>query len=275
MDIFFTAINILFGYVFYPFADRDPAWGMIWMSLLTGIVMVIIFRFTSNQEGIRKAKAKVGAYILEMRLFNHDLGKMLAALGKTLIANVFYLRYMVFPILFIIVPVLLVLIQLSYRYENRPVRPGEQVIVKAVLKPGLSTMNSPVILQAPDGIIIETPALRIASLGEVDWRLHGEKEGKFELNFSVDGKGFKKNLHILNSRLTAIGVKRVGSSFYSLLLNHYEPELPDSSPFISLNIIYPARTLKIIGIGMHWIIWFFILSLVFSFAFKGVFHVEL
>lgn len=275
MDIFFNTINVLFGYIFYPFTDINPAWGMIWISLVTGIVMLIIFRIASNQDGIRKAKAKVGAYILEMRLYNHNLLKMLAALGKTLIANVFYLRYMVVPILFIVVPVLLVLIQVSYRYENRPLRPGEQVIVKAVLKSGFSMTNFPVILQAPEGIVVETPALRIASLGEVDWRLHGEREGEYDLTFSVDGKKYRKDLYVINNRLTALGAKRVGSSFYSLLLNHYEPELADSSPFISLNIMYPDRVLKIIGFEFHWIIWFFILSLVFSFAFKGIFHVEL
>ncbi len=267
-------VNTVFGFLFYPFKGLDPAWGMIWISLLTGVIMLIIFRFTSNRQGIKKSKAKIGAYILEMRLFNHDLGRMLAALGKTLAANLFYLRYMVVPLIFIIIPVLLVLIQLNYRYERRPLRPGEAVIVKAFLKPGLRVGATDIKLHAPDDIIIETPGLRIASFGEVDWRISGRKEGAYELDFAVNGKQYKKNLHI-GGKLDALSAKRVGSEFYTLALNHAEPELPDDSPFASLQIIYPEGSLSIMGFEWRWIIWFFVLSVIFSFAFKGAFKVEL
>jgi uncharacterized membrane protein (DUF106 family) len=164
MNLLFSGFNALFGFIFYPFENINPAWGMICISLVTGIIMLVIFRYTSNQQGIKKAKAKVGAYILEMRLFSHDLGKMLASLGKTLLANLFYLRYMIVPLILIIVPVMIVLIQLSYRYENRPLQTGEPVIVKAVLKPDFSVLETPVILQTPEDVLVETPALRISLL---------------------------------------------------------------------------------------------------------------
>jgi len=274
MGSFFEIMNAFFGYLFYPFYDLDPAWGMIWISLVTGIVMLIVFRFTSNQQGIKRAKAKVGAYILEMRLYSHDLAKMLAALGKTLLSNFIYLRYMVVPIIFIIVPVLIVLIQTSFRYEYRPLQPGEQVIVKAILKSPSTVLEPLVTLHVPEGIVIETPAVRIPALSEIDWRIRVDKQGVYELKFEVNGKQYKKNLHT-NNKLATLSRTRTGSSFNTYFLNHSEPKLPDDSPFVSLNIWYPARTLEIMGIELNWIVWFFILSLIFSLAFKNIFRVEL
>jgi uncharacterized membrane protein (DUF106 family) len=274
MALGFNIIGAVFRILFYPFEHLHPAWGMIWISLLAGILMLIVFRFTSNQEGIKKSKAKVSAYILEMRLFNHDLGKMLAALGKTLAANILYLRYMIVPIIVIIVPVLLILIEVSYRYEYRPLRPDEPAIVKAVLKPGSPVIETHISLQVPDNIKIETPALRIKSSNEVDWRISAREHGIYQLRFLVDGRLYKKNLHV-NNELTALSRKRIGSSYYAFLLNHAEPELSNDSPFVSLEIMYPDRSLSIMGLRLHWIIWFFIFSVISGFAFKNVFKVEL
>ncbi|MBI4681741.1 MAG: hypothetical protein HY757_01355 [Nitrospirae bacterium] len=274
MAVIFNIINSIFGILFYPFENLNPAWGMIWISLTAGVLMLIIFRFTSNQEGIKKSKAKVSAYILEMRLFNHDLGKMLASLGRTLGANLVYLRFMLVPLVFIIIPVLIVLIQTGYRYENRPLKPGEAVIVKAILKKDFSVVNTPVELKAPDGVVVETGALRIGSLNEVDWRISSQKAGNYELVFYVNGKEYGKNLHA-GEGLSVLSAERAGPSFSSLMLNHSESRLPDDSPFISLYVSYPDRVLKIMGFEFHWIIWFFIFSVIFSFAFKGIFKVEL
>jgi len=274
MALVFNVIHTVFTILFYPFDNLDPAWGMIWISLLAGILMLIAFRFTSNQEGIKKSKVKVSAYILEMRLFNHDLGKMLAALGKTLAANILYLRYMIVPIIVIIIPVIIILIEVSYRYEHRPLRPDEHVIVKAVLKPHFPAAETRVSLQVPEDIKIETPVLRIKSSNEVNWRISARKRGVYQLQFSVNGRLFEKNLHV-DDELTALSTKRIGSSFYEFLLNHSETELSNDSPFVSLQIMYPDRNLSIMGLKLHWIVWFFIFSVIFGFAFKSVFKVEL
>lgn len=274
MEFIFNIINSIFRILFYPFDNVDPAWGMIWISFITGILMLIIFRLTSNQDGIIKSKAKVSAYILEMRLFNHDLGKMLAALGKTLAANILYLRFMIVPLIFIIVPVLIVLIQLSYRYENRPLQNGERIIIKALFKEHFPVMDTLVTLRAPEAIVLETKALRIESLHEVNWRISSHKSGNYELIFHVNGKEYAKSLHA-EEGLSVLSSRRTGSSFFSLLLNHSEPRLPADSPFTSLQVSYPERTLKIMGFEFHWIIWFFIFSIISGYAFKGVFRVEL
>ncbi len=274
MGIIFDIMNAFLGLLFYPFISLHPAWGMAWISLVTGIVMLIVFRFTSNQQGIKKAKTKVSAYILEMRLYNHDLGKMISSLGKTLLANILYLRYMVVPIIFIIIPVLMVLIQVSYRYEYRPLKPDEQAIIKAVLKPDFPVLETPVTLDTPEDIDLRTPALRITSLNEVNWRISGQKKGVYEIGFTVNGRQYRKNIHI-DSGFAALSSIKAGPSFFTFLLNHSESRLPDDSPFMSLEIVYPDQTLGIMGIKLHWIIWFFVFSVVFGFAFKDLFKVEL
>jgi len=274
MDFIFTALNAFFQLVFYPFRNADPIWGMLWISLLTGIVMLVLFRVTSNQKGIKKSKAKVSAYILEMRLYSHDLGRMLGSLVKTFLANILYLRYMITPILFIIVPVLIVLVHLSYRYEYRPLQKGEHIIVKAVLKPAYPVLDTPVALRASEDIRIEAASLRIPSLNEVDWRLSVQNEGLHALTFDVGNSQYTKSIYV-GSMLVPLSSRRIGTNFRQLLLYHAEPELPSDSPLVALEVLYPNNELSFLGFKFHWVIWFFIFSLVFSFAFKNVFNVEL
>jgi len=274
MNSIFQTVNLFFHFLFYPLESLNPMFGIIWISLITGIIMLIIFRYTSNQEGIRNSKRMIGAYIIEMRLFSHHLGKMLFALGRVFRANLLYLRFMLVPLVFIVIPVLIVLIQTSYKYEFRPLEPREAAIVKAVLKPDINIFRSHVELKTPAEVIVETPPLRIAGSGEVYWRVSGKAKGVYELVFLVDGKVFRKNIHI-GGKLPDLSVKRIGSSFSGKMLYHAEPVLPEDSPFTSLQVGYPKRKLSIVGFEMHWIVWFLIFSVIFSFAFKSLLKVEL
>jgi uncharacterized membrane protein (DUF106 family) len=274
MGHLFTFFNTVADLFFQPFEKIHPMWGMIAVSFLTSIVMLIIFRVTSNQRGIRLAKNKVSAYILEMRLFSHDLGKMLSALAKTIIANLLYLRFMVFPFVVIFIPVIIILIQTSYRYELRPLKPGEPALVKAILKPEAAESLFSVLLQPDKNISIETPALRIPLRNEINWRLSASKEGNYQLTIGIAGVQYRKSLKV-GDQLTTISTKRTGTSFFSQLLHHEETTLPENAPLNSLQIIYPERTLEFIGFKFHWVVWFLLLSIVFSFALKSAFKVEL
>ena len=79
MDTFNCIITNLFELLCSPFAELDPWWGLSALSVLTGVVMLVIFRFTSNQGGIRSAKNRIKAFFLEVRLYNDDLGLIFSA----------------------------------------------------------------------------------------------------------------------------------------------------------------------------------------------------
>jgi len=53
-----------------------------------------------------------------------------------------------------------------------------------------------------------------------------------------------------------------------------EKPLPAAGAVRSIAVAYKSASLPLFGWDVHWLVAFFILSIGFGFAFKGLFHVE-
>ena len=88
MTTFLTLVNQLFDLIFFPFRSLNPMVGLTVVSFLTGILMVLVFRTTSNQAGIKQVKERIKAHLLAIRLFQDQLDVVLRThariLGSTL-----------------------------------------------------------------------------------------------------------------------------------------------------------------------------------------------
>ncbi len=71
MYYFNFILNKFFGILFFPFQFIDPLWPLLFISVLTGILMLLAFRYTSNQKEIRKEKDKIKAHLMEMRRLDY------------------------------------------------------------------------------------------------------------------------------------------------------------------------------------------------------------
>ncbi|HVY54782.1 MAG TPA: hypothetical protein VHC46_03405, partial [Thermodesulfobacteriota bacterium] len=87
-----SAINGFFNVIISPFKNIDPLWSLALFSLLLAVVMLIIFRYTSDQQKIREAKSKIRAYIFELSLFKDDIGIVLSAQKNIFIHNLRYIK---------------------------------------------------------------------------------------------------------------------------------------------------------------------------------------
>ena len=68
---------------------------------------------------------------------------------------------------------------------------------------------------------------------------------------------------------------RVDPGFLSQLIYPAEPALPADSPIRAIHLHYPDREISVLGLGMHWLIPFFVLSIAFAFALRGWFKVTI
>ena len=177
MDFFNHLMCAFFDVVCAPFKHLHPLWGLLALSVVTGVIMLLIFRLTSNQKGIQKVKNRIKAHFFEIRLFNDDLGLMLEAQKNILKANFTYMKYSLKPMLFLIVPVVLIMIQLSVRFDRHALNVGESAIVKLAFKDSASFEEN-VMLKVPEGVEIETPPLRMLEEKEIDWRIKAERRGR-------------------------------------------------------------------------------------------------
>ncbi len=272
MNLLNKALNSLFDLFFWPFAGLNPMWGLTAISLVAGVAMLWIFGKTSNQTAIKSLKNRIRGNLLAVRLYQHDLGLVARLQGRLLLDTFKYMRYSMFPMLIMIVPVLIILVQMNYRFSVRPAEPGKSILVKMAVREA-GGLDGALALETPEAVEVETPPVRVSALSEADWRIKPEEEGRHTLLFRMGDEEVEKEF-IVGEGWGKISAIRTGKGFFDSFLWPGEPTIPAKSPVRSVEVRYQPLELSVFGFGVHWLVYFFIMSIVFGFAFKGVLKVE-
>jgi hypothetical protein len=237
--------------------------------------MVWIFGKVSNQDAIRRTRDRLSAELIALRLFKDDLRIFFGIQYQVLVWTLKYLRHSLVPMLILMVPTMIILIQLNLHYGSRPLRVGEQTLVKVKLRgPAALGQGAEISLKAPDNLKIETKGVRVEEMKEVCWRVRGVSPGRFDLTVS-DGKvSVTKNVAV-GGRMEGASSMRTGEHWLTSLLYPGEAPIPSQSAIESIEIRYPELDIAILGKKMNWLILFLILSLGFGYAFKGLLGVQI
>ncbi|MDH4197425.1 MAG: hypothetical protein OEW05_08475 [Candidatus Aminicenantes bacterium] len=274
MGIVNLVLGKVFDLLFLPVRSLTPWAGLVLVSLLTALLMLFVFRLTSNQAGIRRAKDRIKAHLLELRLYKDNMSVTLRAQGQILLQNLRYIGYNAKPLLVMIVPLVLILAQLNLWFGASPLRPGEETLVKVKLREGYSPLETALELRSTGGVTVETPPVRIEDEGEYAWRLRAVSAGPAGLEFAVGPSSISKSVAIGGRPLAKVSPRR-SRSLLDLVLYPGEPPLPADVPIRTIEVLYRGQTLSFLGIGVHWLVAYLILSVIFGFALKGVFKVEI
>jgi len=276
-----TFLNAVAGAVvdalLVPFERLPAVAGLAAVSLLTAIGMLLVFKVTSRQDRLGEVKRQIHAALFEMRLFADDLPALFRAQGEILLCNLRYLRLSLVPLLWMLVPLTLLVAELQMYYGYSGLEPGRPAIVKVRLSAaawagGEMAPKPPVRLEAPDGIRIETPALWIPSLREMDWRISAERAGDYDLTVRVALDEATKAVRVSDApgRRSPARVER---GLLGQLLYPVEPPLPDGLGIEAIEIAYPDRRVSLFGWGLHWLVVFFLLTMLFALALRRRFKV--
>jgi hypothetical protein len=262
----------LFDLLLLPFRSLDPMWGLTVVSLLAGVLMLWIFGKVSNQDAIGTVRDKIRGNLIGIRLFGDDLGMLFRLQATIFRQTLTYMRHALMPMLIMLVPVLLILTQLNLNFDLRPLKPGDRTVVTVTLRDA-SPMDRPVELDVPPGVTIETAGVRIPAEREVAWRLRVEQEGDHRLTLRVGDDQVEKTLRV-GGRWAAVSPLKSGASWIDNLLYPGEAPIAKSNTIEAVTVQYAALPLTLFGFGIDWLLFFFVASIVFGFAFKGVLGVE-
>ncbi len=237
--------------------------------------MLGVYKLTSDQATIRRAKDRIKAHLLEMRLYKDNMRATLGAQAGVLKANLTYLGANLKPLAVMIVPLVLILAQLSLWYDRAPLRPGEETLLKVGLAAGADPVSLDLVLEPPAGIEVTAPPVRIADEREIVWRLKAVAPGEGRLLLRTGGRTIGKTVTVGGRRLTRISTLASRGSLVSRVLYPGEAPLPAGTAVRSIELLYPAAGLRAFGLDVHWLVAYLVLSIVFGFALKGVFKVEI
>ena len=178
------------------FQQLPPLVHFVALALPVTVLALLVYRYASDQKGIHAVKEKMKAYLLETRLFKDDLAVTLRAQGQILKHSSIYAAYALVPMAIMFVPVVLLLIQVESRYAFRPLQPGESTLVEAQVDPRKAMSDIEAQLIVPDGLKIETPALRVDARHSILWRVRAEKPGNYTMRVQLGAHEFSKRVRV-------------------------------------------------------------------------------
>jgi uncharacterized membrane protein (DUF106 family) len=254
---------------------------VIALSLIVGLLMVILFGYTSDQKAIGKAKDQLKAHLLAVRLYRDQIPVVMGSYGKILRGTGRYLKLAFKPLLYVIIPITLLMVQVDRYLGATPIPPNAPFLLTVHLAASTteSASTNDATLDLPPEIATTAPPVHVAADNEIVWRLVGSKEGKYEVKVAAgQTAGVAATVTktvCVGTDLPRISTVRLRGHFWQRMFSSAELALPESSPIDSISVNYSDRNIEIAGYGMNWIWLFFILSMIAGFVFKELLGIQI
>ncbi len=114
MNAINAILTQLAEFLLSPFASR-PLIGLLFWSVVAGVLMTFAFGKTSSQRGLQRAADQTRSELLAIKLFKDDLGVVFRSQIGIFKATGLRLLYSLPPMLVLIIPFFLILSQLGLR----------------------------------------------------------------------------------------------------------------------------------------------------------------
>ncbi|MHC5061217.1 MAG: hypothetical protein ACYTFK_09055 [Planctomycetota bacterium] len=272
------------------FVAAVPGWlSNTVISAVMGVILLVLWKYTSNQDAIGRVKDNIKASLLAMKLFKDSISVTLQAQGRVFKGAGALLFHAIRPMLVMIVPVCLILGQMSLWYQVRPLQPGEEAVVAIELNGDITSALPRVKIAEMTGADVTIDQTHALSERQIFWKIKAREEGYHKIVFEVDNQRFEKDLAI-GGDFMRVSPQRPGLRLDDVLMYPSEKPFQPDSLVQSIRIDYPPRfsqiarrlsRISLIGwfvnlfIDWWWIAFFFVVSMVFAFIFKPFFNVKI
>lgn len=241
---------------------------LIFASAVFGILALIVFKQISYQGGIKGVKDKIKGAMIEIRLYQNDLGIVSRAVLKVLGRNAQYMALNFGPMLPLFVPFGLVAAQLVVWFAFKPIpvwdgshgewMPGKGHEIVAVLDEDARDQVYDVEIALPATLERKTPIVRNERKGVIAFEVVALAPGSGDIHFTFpDGTTDTKQIVTGPTHDGPLSGIR-GSSFTDRLLWPTEGSYVDS-PLEKVTFAYPSRSLPWMLDGPLGIITYFLI----------------
>lgn len=267
-----TLANVLGKWLLAPIAFL-PGWlSATAVAVVSGILLLLAFKYTSNQRAIKRIHNGIDANLLVLKLFKDSPRVALQSQGHLLVGAGRLFILVLVPAVVLILPVTLILGQLSLWYQHRPLTVGEEAVVTLKLT-GIAGASLPEVQFVPtQGVEPTVGPVKLLSKREVCWNIKARANGYHRLAFQLGEETIDKELAV-GDGFMRVSVRRPAWSFSDALLHPAEEPLRPNSPVRSIEIQYPARSSWTSGTDW-WMTYWFAVSLLAAFGFRRLLQVN-
>jgi hypothetical protein len=267
------AINRIFDLLVLPLA-AVPAAAMVFLSLLTAVTALLIFKHTTNQQSLTVARDRLVGHIYEMGLYQDHLSQLAVIQGRLARANLRYLGLTVPALLALLVPMVIFVVQLESRFAHRPLAAGETTLLSVTLKEEHGQQVAGLELEAPEGITVEAGPVRSRTTGTVAWRLRFDDPAAGPLRILIDGAEAASRPVDQTGRLPRLSQTSATGWLAPILAPGVAP-LPAGGVLETVTLQLPERQTTYLGLRLGWLPAFCVFSLLGGLLLKGALKVSL
>ncbi len=242
------------------------------LSIIIGLLMVVVFRYTSNQKAIRIAKDHLKAHLLAVRLFQDQIQVVLISYWRIVRSTGSYLRLALMPLLYVSIPLIFLMVQVDRYLGFTPLEIGRPFLVTTQVAD--TSVLDQATLRVPPGLSQTAVAVHVPAHNEIIWRVVAETVGRRDLNVDAGSQAFSKSVEV-SGGLDRISPVRLADTWWERIFVSGETALPANSPIQSIAVNYPERTIAFAGLEWNWIWLFLVMSLIFGFLFKSILRIEI
>lgn len=253
-------MTAIFNILLLPFGSLHPLWGLMWISALAGILMILVFKWTSNQQAISELRRKMGSRALGMLLYLESPPTVLKLAWGLITDNFIYLWHILRPMLVIAIPFILIAAQLDARYGKLVPESDSPSTLIVRWEDSIPSDNF-----APDRGLIISPVVTVPDSLEQSFSFTGSQGV-----FSVDNKGIMAGSHGTNGSVVVRGAEKSG-----VMRAFFRPW--NSSPgagIESVTVHLESASYNILGSRWSWFAVFIVFSSIWAILGAVVFKVK-
>ena len=266
----FHIIHNLLLKITLPLYRLHSTVALAFYALLVGFLIVLLYKKISNQDRITAIKDQIKAHLLEVRIYRDDVRNILSAFFQILRYNVFYLFHTLRSLVILMVPIVLLVFHLASFYDHRPFLIGEDFLLSAEYRADLDPKQ--IILDGSPALDVETPPLRLLEERLVFWRCKVKEAGEHTLSIILGEEKVEKKI-LCQTSIAPLATHRLSSNDLANVLHPSDPPLPKDTFLSAIHLDYPRRHGRFFGLSMHWLLFFFILSVLSGLVSKKIFKV--
>jgi hypothetical protein len=243
------------------------------VAAVTGVLLLFMFKYTSNQRAIKRARDDIKANLLALKLFKDSTSTVFKAQGGVMLGAGRLFLLSIVPMLVMSVPVILLMSQLALWYQSRPLRVGEETLLALQLNGDASAAMPDVRLEPSDAIDVTLGPVCAQSQRTVYWNVVAREPGMQLLVFRAGDVAAQKELAVGEGFLRT-SIRRPGWDWADMLLHPSEPAFSPDSAVQAIQIDYPTRNSWTSGTD-KWIVFWFVASMAAALCFRPWLNVNI
>jgi len=205
LDAFNRLVTRVFDVLLTPLEWVGPEFSLLVVSGVFGVLALWLFKHISRQKGIKAAKDRIKGHLIEIRIYQDDLGVVSKAIGKVLLRNLQYLGLNFAPFVPLAIPFTFVIAQLVVRYAFDPV-PVQQRHALAAEGPriagegvnlwieGDAAAIASLEVTLPEGLVAREVLAKVPASGCALMELAAERPGAYDITLRTSAGETTKRL---------------------------------------------------------------------------------